>query len=167
MRVFLGIPIISKQLTQLQDSLKSDGYSVNPKAHLTLKFFGSILEKKVEEIHTKLLKLRVSSFYIRLDGINTFPNNRRVLWVGASSDALIRLHEQIDAALQDIFHEDAGFTPHLTLARSKRGFPAVAVKNYQTKFTPEQHLVNEYHLYESVPGDLHHTYTVLHTYILQ
>ncbi len=167
MKTFIGIPIISEQLSEIQSYLREEGYSANPGLHLTLKFLGYISEKQVEAVHERLQEVKFSCFSIQLTWINTFPGNRRVLWVSANNNSAIGLHKIIDETLRDIFPKDKRFTQHITIARATKNFPTAVVRKCQARFVPEKHDINKYNLYESVPGKIHHVYKVIHRYILQ
>jgi 2'-5' RNA ligase len=137
-RSFLAIEIpvtVLKKIEKVQEDLKSsraDVRWVNPgKIHLTLKFFGSIEESKVEPIVESIggPVRGTSPFPLQAKGLGAFPHvrNPRVIWLGLadSRKILIPFQKELEDQLQKIGfqREDRPFQPHLTLGRttSSRG----------------------------------------------
>lgn len=96
--------------------------------HLTLKFIGEIPEEKLSQVQAVLADSlqNQSAFNIKIEGLGMYPNehNPRVIWLGiVADDALINLHQTLDSALEevDIEREKRKFSPHLTIARVRRG----------------------------------------------
>ncbi len=167
MRIFLGVPFHSDHLAQLQEQLRVEGYSANPQLHATLKFFGEISSENVEHIHATLQTLSFPSFFVTLNRIATFSNNRKVLWVNIVGEELLQLHKAIDSLLSLLFPKDSRFTPHLTLARTKALFSKEVVEKYQKQFLPERHEVHSIILYESRLQGAHHVHVPIHIYTLE
>ncbi len=133
-RCFLAISLsksVKEKLQKIQQKLaqsKADVRWVRPDGiHLTLKFFGNIPEKKIEEI-AKVVKEVVSHsvpLKLKVKGLGTFPSMKRprVIWAGVTGDVkeLIALQQKIEEALMKIGFEpeDRSFIPHLTLGRVK------------------------------------------------
>jgi len=95
--------------------------------HLTLKFLGSVEEKKVPVILEKL-KEAVSdarSFPMVFGDLGVFPNlnQPRVIWVGVKKGEkeICRLQKRVEDRLSELGFkpEKRGFSPHLTLGRIK------------------------------------------------
>jgi 2'-5' RNA ligase len=96
--------------------------------HLTLKFLGDILPDDVERIGAAL---RVSAeslsrFEIRLAGLGVFPKMQqpRVFWLGVEAPpelATLQRGIEVGCAGLGFPPERRAFSPHLTLARFKRG----------------------------------------------
>jgi 2'-5' RNA ligase len=133
-RSFLAIELpksILKKIDEVQGDLRSthaDVRWVNPeKIHLTIKFFGSVEESRIDSIFKSIEEpIRdTSPFSIKVRGIGAFPNlrNPRVIWMGLADgrEVLISLQKQIEAQLEKIGFEpeDRPFHPHLTLGRMK------------------------------------------------
>jgi 2'-5' RNA ligase len=133
-RSFLAIEIpraIQKKIEEVQKDLRSsyaDVRWVNPeKIHLTLKFFGSIEESRIEPI-VHLIEGPVqnkSSFFLKVQGVGAFPNlkNPRVIWMGLvdGKEVLTHFQKQLEEELKKIGFEpeERVFHPHLTLGRTK------------------------------------------------
>ncbi|MDI6738162.1 MAG: RNA 2',3'-cyclic phosphodiesterase [Nanoarchaeota archaeon] len=129
MRLFLSIDLPEKAkdyLYNFQKNLKKDYVKVSwvPKKnlHLTLKFFGEVDEKKLDELKAELKKIRQEPFKVKLKGIGFFPNEKepRVIWVGIQPEKeVIALQQKIDEALLLSFPSDQKFQNHLTIGRIK------------------------------------------------
>lgn len=133
-RSFLAIELpkeIIGKLSEIQDNLKpsvSQVKWVRPESvHLTLKFFGNIEEKTVDEISQVLKKVaaKISAFVIDVKDIGVFPNilRPRVIWVGVESSGrtLDILYKETEVSLKKIGFEpeQREFRAHLTLGRVK------------------------------------------------
>ena len=102
--------------------------------HLTLKFLGDVPESRVDEIGHAVSEAVAGHgrFEVSTGDFGAFPNTRRpqVLWVGIGGrqEPLIRLQEDVDAALggMGLPAETRSFHPHLTLARLDRRTAAPA-----------------------------------------
>ena len=101
------------------------------KIHLTLKFFGSIEESRIDSIFKSIDEPIRSTlpFSLKVRGVGAFPQlkNPRVIWMGLveEREALTSLQKQIETQLEKVGFqpEDRPFHPHLTLGRmrSSRG----------------------------------------------
>ena len=96
--------------------------------HLTLKFLGDIPEERISPISEALHAQTqgVPPFDVALNGIGVFPAGRKphVLWIGLqSNDHLNELQRRMETALKPLGYpsEARPFSPHLTLARVRRG----------------------------------------------
>jgi RNA 2',3'-cyclic 3'-phosphodiesterase len=96
--------------------------------HLTLKFLGELQEGDINSISQALgeqLK-EFGRFDVSIGGIGVFPDASKpnVLWIGLeSNDQLNKLQNAVEAALIPFGYprEARWFSPHITLARVKRG----------------------------------------------
>ncbi|MBI4620016.1 MAG: RNA 2',3'-cyclic phosphodiesterase [Desulfobacterales bacterium] len=133
-RSFLAIELpkeLRGKLSEIQDNLKTYGSQVKwvkPESiHLTLKFFGNIEEKNVDDISKAVKKVtaEIDAFDLGIKGIGVFPNmlSPRVIWVGVESSGrtLDILHKETESSLKKIGFEpeERGFRAHLTLGRVK------------------------------------------------
>lgn len=97
--------------------------------HLTLKFLGDVPEEKLDDVSAALRGLCAghAPFDACISGFGAFPSARRarILWAGVSSEAIVSLAADIDAALEPLGFEREGrpYLPHATLGRV-RGRPA-------------------------------------------
>jgi 2'-5' RNA ligase len=96
--------------------------------HLTLKFLGDVYQEDVKGIEQTLkTEARVTpTFEVSLGEMGAFPNlgRPRVVWLGVGgSPDLADLQRRIEAGCERLGFppERRPFSPHLTLARVKRG----------------------------------------------
>jgi len=114
---------ISEVQSQLQESLTGIRWVAQENLHFTLKFLGSVEDKKVAPIMQALEEaLRpVQCFSLGGKGIGVFPNIKRarVLWIGLQGQGLHRIAEEVETALEPLGfpREKRDFAPHLTLGR--------------------------------------------------
>jgi len=137
-RSFLAIELpktILEKIRELQAELKqsrADVKWVSPeKIHLTLKFFGSIEESKVDEIIGDIEEpVRLAPpFSLNVRGMGAFPHlkNPRVIWMGLIDErgVLVPFQKELEGRLEKagFAPEKRSFQPHLTLGRmnSSRG----------------------------------------------
>jgi len=133
-RSFLAIELpklILRKIEGVQGDLRlthADVRWVSPeKIHLTLKFFGSIEESRIDSIFKSIEEPIQSTlpFSLKVRGVGAFPQmkNPRVIWMGLveEREALTSLQKQIETQLEKIGFqpEDRPFHPHLTLGRMK------------------------------------------------
>lgn len=131
MRAFISVDIGALPgIVNVLDDLKNtdaDLKLVEPEnVHLTLKFFGEIDEKMVDEIAGVMEESvrEVSPFRIKLMGAGVFPSMdyMRVLWVGLKdAEKLGVIAEQLENGLTafGFKKEKRRFSPHVTIGRVK------------------------------------------------
>ncbi|MQX36591.1 RNA 2',3'-cyclic phosphodiesterase [Roseospira navarrensis] len=125
MRLFLGLappPDLRAELAALAIGLPGARWVEADNLHLTLRFLGEVDPARGEDLDGALRTLKAAPAPVRLQGIGTFGQGRKVhtLWVGAARDpALMHLHGRVEAAAQRAGFPAEGrkFTPHVTLAR--------------------------------------------------
>ena len=92
--------------------------------HLTLKFLGEVSTTRLDSVKERLTTIERSAFKVTVSGVGFFPNMRvpRVFWVDVGSQGLEQLARDVDNQMTelDFPRERRKFTPHLTLARSRR-----------------------------------------------
>jgi 2'-5' RNA ligase len=133
-RVFLAIDLpddIKAQLVAIQDKLKFLVEGVRwtrPEGiHLTLKFFGNVVDKDIAQISEIVGQHAKNARPIALHGekVGAFPNFQRprVIWLGLNGDIeqLSALQRAIENDLDRCGYkkEKRRFKPHLTLGRAK------------------------------------------------
>lgn len=109
--------------------------------HLTLKFFGEVENRNVDEIGAALQRIAISQnpFSIEIGGIGAFPNldRPRVLWVGLKQGSVPteKLANAINVELAELgYPKDTRFHPHFTLARFKNRVNLKPFNNLFSKF---------------------------------
>lgn len=87
--------------------------------HLTLKFFGEILEKETGMIADVLKEIHFPIFSCNLGKLGLFDD--KILWIDLEDHGEIKkMHDLVDMKLGDFFEADIRFHNHVTLARIKR-----------------------------------------------
>ena len=152
-RSFLAIELprmILKRIEEVQGDLKSshaDVRWVSPeKIHLTLKFFGSIDESRIDPIVKSIEGPAQTSspFSLAVRGMGAFPHlkNPRVIWVGMvdEKEALISFQKALEKEFGKIGFEpeDRPFHPHLTLGRMKSNRGREELIGRMEKYREEQ-----------------------------
>jgi len=134
LRIFLALLIsdstrrlLSHLIADLSPQLPGLKWTKPNQLHLTLAFLGDVSSDRIPALTTAVSdSLRsVQLFDVHWQGLGAFPkpNRASILWAGVSTGAqsLIDLQRPLAAALtQAGFNVDSRFTPHITLARSKR-----------------------------------------------
>lgn len=136
MRLFVGCELEEALRVRLADvGRRATPYLgglrwVAPEAmHITLKFLGEVEDALVGEVTSALEEPLgdVPAFAVSFQGLGSFPlrGAPRVLWAGISHGAaeLSLLSKIVEAAMEPIGFESEkrSFSPHVTLARVKRG----------------------------------------------
>ncbi|MGQ4892343.1 MAG: RNA 2',3'-cyclic phosphodiesterase [Candidatus Njordarchaeia archaeon] len=137
MRVFISIdietPEILEKINLVAHDLKRSGALIKlvepENIHATLKFLGEVDPKDIEAIYQKVDESceNFKSFNMTLQGLGAFPNPKypRVVWIGVSDGAKEAeiLANRISRNLESLGFkpEKRPFTPHITIARVKRG----------------------------------------------
>jgi 2'-5' RNA ligase len=134
LRLFAAVDPPGEVCAQLTASLPAADerlrYVAPAQWHLTLAFYGSVEEGKVDPLRAGLERAasRSRPLRLRLAGAGTFPRQAakaRVLWVGLDGDVdeLRRLADRCAGAGRRarIAMEARAFRPHLTVARVRQG----------------------------------------------
>ena len=126
-RLFVALTIpdsVSKKLAELQPESVKQVRLVKPvNIHLTLHFIG---QADLDKIAKALEQVSVQQFAIEFDGPGVFRsrNGSITFWVGVQeNEKLLELYHEIAFALADVGYqkEERTFSPHITLARCKKG----------------------------------------------
>ena len=134
-RTFIGVAVdaaIRAAAKSMQQTLARSGAEVKwveeENLHVTLLFLGEIDDGDLVSACRAASKAaeKEPPFNLRVGGVGAFPTPRRpkVLWGGITdgAEALLRLHAAIAEpllALGAYRQEERGYTPHLTLGRTK------------------------------------------------
>ncbi len=95
--------------------------------HFTLKFIGEKPDDWINQLKKGLEKVSFSPFELELEGTGVFPprGNPRIVWIGVTKgkEEMINLAREIDSTVANLGlpKERRPFSPHLTIARAKRG----------------------------------------------
>jgi 2'-5' RNA ligase len=104
--------------------------------HLTLRFLGEIPAPTVDRVKEAMATVRFTPFEVEFSGLGAFPSLKRinVIWVGIKHG-----HEQLNAIFHDLEPklrqiglppDNKGFSPHLTIARTRSGLNRAALADY-------------------------------------
>ncbi|RMG41227.1 MAG: RNA 2',3'-cyclic phosphodiesterase [Candidatus Dadabacteria bacterium] len=137
MRLFTAVALpedVLNELTIVQESLKKklgQNFRFTPaeQLHITLKFIGEFPEDSLEKLSEKLKEAaaKTASGTISLSGLGAFPGvaSARIIWAGINDrdgvlSSLFKLVDEATCALE-VPAEKRPYTPHITLARLRRG----------------------------------------------
>jgi 2'-5' RNA ligase len=133
MRLFIALDIddiMRDRITRFMEGVRGfapDARWIRPEGlHVTLKFIGERPDEEVGAIGRALSNVVAGAVSMTLRGYGFFPGVKaaRVFWLGIDSGPeLARLAKAVDRAMAGlgIPEEDHPFSPHLTLARERRG----------------------------------------------
>ena len=136
MRLFTAINLSdrSRQLLLdkvniLKNNIEQDLKWVDPENwHVTLKFLGDTKKEKAEKVKEDITQIASfnKSFPVILNKVGAFPhlNHPKVLYVGVNEGfaELTQIQEKLENKLYErgYSRENRRYTPHLTLARSRK-----------------------------------------------
>jgi 2'-5' RNA ligase len=133
LRTFIAVDLgtaIRDRCVALQETLACTGTAVKwvepENLHVTILFLGEVDERTVPDVCRAVAVCcgRHEGFTLGVEKLGCFGNPRRprTVWVGVGEghDALIALHDALEAALMELGcyrREDRPYTPHITLGR--------------------------------------------------
>ena len=139
--------------------------------HLTLKFFGNVVVKRIARISEAAERVvrQFSTFQIGIGETGVFPKPSRpqVLWIGVSdpSGQLSALQEKFEneCAAEGFEKEGRAYRPHLTIARLRKpeGARHLADAHLQMKFEPIEVELKELVVFRSELSPKGSKYTVI------
>ena len=158
----IGLPLrLRQQLHVLQEGIAGVGAGTRltrpEDFHITLSFIGNVEAATAEDIDEALSGIRARRFSLTLQGTgySSGANGSHHLQAGVErSEALRRLKEKIDRDFEKHqlpFKKRSKYTPHVTIARIKRGSHARLGEFMQQHnlFASEPFAVEEFILYRS------------------
>ena len=127
MRLFVALSLpdaIREDLSVLANGLPGARWVSPENMHLTLRFLGEVDGRDARDIDDALAAIRMPAFDLRIAGVGTFGEGRklRALWAGVEANpVLTRLHDKVEQAVirTGLPPEPRKFKPHVTLARFK------------------------------------------------
>lgn len=174
-RVFFGLELpvpVRDQLLTLPVPVEGARWQRSDQLHLTLAFVGAVSPAQLSSLIGSAMQLRAPRFDLEVTGLGVFghPDTPRNLWAGVQPTAPVtRLHEQLVTCLGDHGPGSVAgtFTPHITLARFRKGAGSVRellAEQQETRFglLPVRHFA----LFESTPGQDGSVYTVIRRFSL-
>lgn len=134
-RTFIAVEIgaaVRSAVGALQSSLAKSGAAVKwvgpANLHVTLLFLGEVDNRQLSALCRAVGAAAEGErpFALRVSGVGAFPSARRpkTVWAGIAdgSAELTRLHALLEPPLLDLGcyrREERGYTPHLTIGRTK------------------------------------------------
>lgn len=168
-RLFVALdmpPQVNDRLIGLCQGVSGAKWAGSAPFHLTLRYIGDSDDGLLQDIQFALAEIAAPAFDLVLKGVGYFPPRgpAKILWAGIEETPLLhRLRYQVAAALDalGLEPERRKFSPHITLARFKRGVPATRVAKFLSQnalFKSAPFAVTQFHLYSSLlrpEGALH------------
>jgi len=127
-RLFVAIDLpesTAKLVNDLDPKLRGIRWTATDQLHLTLAFFGDVLEPNEEMLRARLGQIEFHSFFLPIVGTGTFPPKGppKIVWIGVGSGHphLFQIHKRVqEAALAaGLEPELRSWHPHITLARCR------------------------------------------------
>lgn len=116
---------VIKEIARIQQLLQKKKFTGKltelENLHLTLKFLGEIDDEKLEKTKQALSTIKFPAFNTYLEYAGTFVrhNNPNIVWLKVGGSGILKLQQQIDESLKELFKPEARFMSHLTIARVK------------------------------------------------
>lgn len=130
MRAFIAIKLSPKILMEIKGIQENLPFFSGKKTelknlHLTLKFLGEISSEKVEEVKSRLRKIKFNKFESEIKDLGFFDNRTSdkfdrqiVIWLGITNCE--KIQEEVDISLEGLYKKENRFMAHLTIARVKK-----------------------------------------------
>jgi RNA 2',3'-cyclic 3'-phosphodiesterase len=175
-RLFAALPIpddIGEVLARRQQGLPGARWSPLENLHVTLRFFGEVVETAAADLDAALASLSAEAFDVQLAGVGAFGDRDRMraVWAGVTPSApLTRLAGKCETAARQagLPPESRAFRPHVTLAYL-RGTPepraAAWVQGHNLLQSPPWR-ARAFHLYSSWRSDEGSRYELERSYPL-
>lgn len=132
MRAFIALDLSREaveEIGKIQDKIKKENEKENlfigkltepENLHLTLKFFGEVDEKVIEEAGKRLREIKFKEFEAEISEIGVFSEKFiKIIWVKLDGKEVFDLQKEIDEKLKELFDKEQRFMSHVTIARVK------------------------------------------------
>jgi len=123
---------ILERLSEAQEKLRRTGADLKlvrlENIHITMRFLGNIEPNIVDKIFNQMEQVSFTPFDVEIRGVGAFPKPQyvRVVWAGIQSGVknLKDISGQLEPRLRSlgIKPDTKGFSPHITIARVRKGF---------------------------------------------
>jgi RNA 2',3'-cyclic 3'-phosphodiesterase len=159
-RLFVAIdfPDSTRQLLAALDPyIRGVRWAEPGQMHLTVGFFGEVLEDVEFKLREKLSAVEFGSFFLPVNGVGSFSSKGvpKIIWIGVGKahPHLFQIHKRVqEAALAAGIEPDLRpWHPHITIARC-RDVSAQALRKFlqtNTEFDAGMIRVDAFHLYSS------------------
>lgn len=129
MRCFIALPVpeeTAEEIDAVQEGLRGADWTPEENLHLTLVFLGEQDRRTLADLDSALQAIAAPAFPITLQGVGAFgaaKDKRLAFATVAENPALRHLQAKVETAVRSagIAVESRRFTPHVTLARWRRG----------------------------------------------
>ena len=157
-RLFVAIrppAAVRARLLAAMGGVRGARWQSEDQLHLTLRFIGDVDRHRAEDVDAALAGVRQPRFALALSGLGAFERRGEptVLWAGvAPQEPLKALHKKVDQAIAraGLEPERRAYTPHITLARMRRGAgPLQPLVESAGGLSSAPFEVDAFHLYES------------------
>ena len=159
-RLFVAIdlsPSLQRILGHLDPHICGVRWTAPEQMHLTLGFFGEVMEDVNLKFREKLSAIEFGAFFLPIIGLGCFPpkGGPKIIWVGVGRGHphLFQVHKRVQeaalaAGLEPELHP---WHPHITLARCREVNPGVVRKFLKSKadFDAGMIRIEAFHLYSS------------------
>jgi len=159
LRVFAALPLpdeIADTACQEMKGVPGAKWRPRENLHITLCFYGSLLEPDVIELDSALGQIHCPPFELRLKSAGRFGGEEpSALWLGVSHSTSLRdLARQCRKAARSarIDIEKRTFSPHVTLAYLKKETDPGKLQRFEQRlglFESKPFWVDRFHLYSS------------------
>jgi 2'-5' RNA ligase len=156
--VAIDLPESTRQfLADLNPQIRRVGWLEAAEMHLTLGFFGDVLEDLDLALREKLTAIEFGAFFLPITGAGTFPPKGppKIIWIGVGRGHphLFQLHKRVsDAAIAAGLEADLRpFHPHITIARCRHITPQAVQPFLKSNADVDAGMirVEAFHLYSS------------------
>jgi 2'-5' RNA ligase len=169
MRLFISIDLpaaVRRKLHGWLSPVPGLRYVNEPQLHLTLLFLGECDDDQAGLITARLKSVDFDPFRLIVRDIGAFPDRKspRVIWAGVEkSKELNDLQRQVSHYFSEFADKkgNQSFKPHITLARTKKGFSVEDSDSLFKMTQPITVMVHSVSLKKSVLSDKGSTHTVL------
>ena len=159
-RVFVAIdlPDSTRQLLAgLNPHIRGVRWTEATQMHLTLAFFGDVLEDVELQLRKKLSAIEFGAFFLSLAGVGTFSAKGapKIIWIGLSKahPHLFQIYKRVQEAALAVGMEPElrPWHPHITIARCRDVSPQ-SIRNFlkaHSDFDAGMIRIDAFHLYSS------------------
>lgn len=173
-RLFVAIrppPTVIEELMRLMGGIGGARWQTRDQLHLTLRFIGDVGPHQADDVHAMLAGVRQPAFEATLGGLGSFERRGQpeAVWAGVVPHGPLKaLHKKVDQAIvrAGLEPEHRAYSPHITLARLKRGAGPVRAFLEQPVARSAPFLVDSFGLYESKLTQDGAVYTIIERYPL-
>jgi 2'-5' RNA ligase len=163
---------VRAHLLSVMGGVSGARWQTDNQLHLTLRFVGEVERHVADDLAAALASIHHPRFAIALSRLGSFGRRGQpeTLWAGVTPhDELKPLHKKVDQACRraGLAPEGRAYSPHITLARLKRGSGPIAhLVEASGGLSSEPFCVDSFCLYESQLTAGGAIYTVVERYPL-